>query len=51
MAEDTRGFLDALATPEFRLRWWRELERGQPEVAARLVARFPDRYPVKEEET
>lgn len=40
--------LNFVATPEFRRRWWVELERDQPKVAARLVAKFPERYPIRE---
>jgi hypothetical protein len=43
-----QGMLGDLIGPEFRLRWWQELEVGQPEVAAYLVRKFPSRYPLTE---
>lgn len=46
MSEDTSGYLAPLVTQEWRRQWWEALEREQPEVAARLVAKFPRRYPV-----
>jgi hypothetical protein len=43
----TAHVLRDLLGEEFRLRWWADLTARQPEVAARLVKMYPERYPVK----
>ena len=46
--ESQNGWADILG-PEWRVAWWQELEATQPEVAARLVRMYPERYPVRGE--
>lgn len=43
------GTLGDLLGPVWRLAWWNDLETNQPEVAARLVAKFPEKYPLTSE--
>jgi len=40
------GDLAELLEPEWRVQWWTNLELTQPEVAARLVRMYPERYPI-----
>lgn len=42
-------WLADLVDLDFRLRWWNRLTIDNPQVAARLIAKFPDRYPVVRE--
>ena len=44
-SESQNGWADILGR-DWLVGWWLELEATRPEVAARLVKMYPDRYPV-----
>lgn len=37
-----------LAAKQWRYIWWSKLVQTQPEVAKRLIEKFPNEYPVKD---
>ena len=47
---DSYGLLDNYVSHAWRVKWWRELEVEQPLVAARMVAKWPERYPIRPHE-
>ena len=44
------GLWDNYVGHAWRVKWWRELEVEQPLVAARMVAKWPERYPIRPHE-